>query len=397
MPLDPRALAAELATMLPDTLDVLARVVDIDSGSYDAAGVNRVQDVFADRLARAGFTIARVPLAGRGDQLTATLALGGNGPRVLVIGHADTVWPAGTAAAWPYARDGNRATGPGLGDMKGGVMMAIQSLTALRGREALAGLGEVRVIIVPDEEIGSPGSRAWIEDEARRADIALTLEPGRPGGGLVTGRGAVGAVYVEATGISAHCGSSRAAGASAVAALAGLVAPIEALTRLEDKVSATVGIFRGGEARQVVPHAAELHVDLRAPTQAAADALLDALRAIVARPPADPRTSVTLRGGFGRPAFPRGEGTAALYAIAEEIARDLAIPLFEVTSPGGSDGSFAAALGVATIDGLGPVTHDAVSRNEWIEVDTLVSRGALFGTLLARLAEEPGRLPRSTR
>lgn len=392
MPLDPRELAADLSKMLPDILAMTERVVNIDSGSYAADGVNGVQDAFGAALAAIGFTLDRKKLPGRGDQLTASLALGGQGARLLVIGHADTVWPAGTVAEWPFKRDGNLITGPGVGDMKSCVVTAIHAIKALKARGALAGLKEIRFVTVPDEELGSPQSRGWLEDEARKADCALTLEPGRPNGGVVTGRGAVGAVYVEAKGISAHTGSAPEKGASAVKALAAMVARIEALTRIPDNLVATVGIFRGGAARQVIPHEAEMHVDLRAPTNEAADALLAAVKKIVAEPPADSRVSVAIRGGFGRPAFPRSAGTVALYKLAEGMAKSLGVPIFEVNSRGGSDGSFAAALGVPTLDGLGPTTHETCSRREVVEVDSIAPRGAILAGLIAAVAEKPAVL-----
>ena len=281
---DPKAHEAALAPALPDILAMAQRVVDIDSGSYDAAGVNAVIDIWAGMLHGLGFTIERAPLPGRGDQMTAHLALG-NGPRVLILGHADTVWPAGTVAQWPFARTGDRITGPGVGDMKTNVVMALFVLRHLLG-QGLTGLGSITMLIVPDEEIGSPQSRDWIESHARHADLCLTLEPCRPGGGVVVGRGAVGAVYLRATGVTAHCGSYREHGASAVSTLAALVAPLEALSDAARRLTATVGIFRGGAARQVVPGEAEIHLDLRAPDAAGAEALLAKVREIAARPPA---------------------------------------------------------------------------------------------------------------
>src|SRR5262249_8943815 len=158
------------------------------------------------------------------------------------------------------------------------------------------------VLAVPDEEIGSPQSRSWIEDEARSADLCLTMEPCRPGGGVVVGRGAIGALYIRARGISAHAGSSRDQGASAVAALAPLVAQLEALTDKARGVGATVGLFRGGSARQVVPGDAEIHLDLRAPDAENAAWLLAEARRIAAAPPADPRVRVEVEGDFYRPA-----------------------------------------------------------------------------------------------
>jgi glutamate carboxypeptidase len=381
---DPKAHAAALAPMLPDILSMTERVVLIDSGTYDAAGVNAVIDVWAGMLAGLGFTVERAPLPGRGDQMTARLALG-NGPRLLILGHADTVWPAGTVAQWPFSRSGDRITGPGVGDMKTNVVMALHVLKQLLG-SGLSGLGAITVLIVPDEEIGSPQSRGWIEGHAREADLCLTLEPCRPNGGVVVGRGAVGALYITATGVTAHCGSYREQGASAVAALAPLVSAFEALTDDKRGIAATVGIFRGGAARQVVPGEAEIHLDLRAPDQAGADALLAAAQAIAARPAADARVSITVTGGFGRPPFPTTAGTRGLYAWAAEACAALGAPIHEVVARGGSDGSFAAGLGVPTLDGLGAVAHDTCSRRETVEVSSIIPRAAVLAHLIASAA-----------
>jgi glutamate carboxypeptidase len=375
--------AAGMQAALPDILAMAERCVNIDSGSYLAGGVNAVIDIWARMAAGLGFAVERAPLAGFGDQMTARLPLGGNGPRVLVLGHADTVWPAGIAAEWPFKREGDRVTGPGVGDMKTNVVMALHAIRMLLAERALSQLTSITLCIVPDEEIGSPGSRAWLEAEARESDLCLTLEPCRANGGMVVGRGAVGAFYLSATGITAHVGSAREKGASAVAALAALVAPLEALGDPPNGLCATVGILRGGEARQVVPGSAELHLDLRAPDDAAGEKLLAEVRAIAARPPADPRVTISARGGFTRPAFPTHEGTRALYVMAEGFCASLGIPVHQVVSRGGSDGSFAARLGVPTLDGLGPITHETCSRREWVEVPSIVTRGAVLAGLMA--------------
>jgi len=382
---DPRRYADAFTALLPELLALTERVVNIDSGSYLADGVNRVQDEIGGALSAIGFAIERTPIPGRGDQFTARLPLG-NGPRLLILGHADTVWPA-IAAEWPFSRSGDRITGPGVGDMKSCVVMAAFALRILKEMGKLAGLGSVTYLLVPDEELGSPQSRAWIEAESRKADVCLTLEPCRPKGGIVIGRGAVGAVYIEAKGISAHCGARPEDGASAVSALAALVPQLEALTDRDKGLLASVGIFRGGAARQVVPPDAEMHLDLRAPDAASAEALLGRVRAIVATPPKDPRVSVAIRGGFTRPAFPTHEGTKKLYALAEQICGRLGAPLHSVVSRGGSDGSFAAGLGVPTLDGLGPICHDSCSRRETVEVSSIPERGALFAALIEAVAQ----------
>ena len=376
----------DLAPDLPAMLADIARTVSLDSGTYHVPGVQAVLDIWATHLAGSGFEVARVPLAGRGDQLTARVTLG-NGARILVLGHADTVWPAGTVARWPFGNDGGYLTGPGVGDMKTNVVMALYALRRLVAAPP-PGIRSITVLIVPDEEIGSPGSRAWIEGHAREADACLTLEPCRPGGKLVVGRGAVGALYVRATGVTAHVGPARALGASAISALAALIGPMEALTDEHRGVGTSVGIFQGGAARQVIPDRAELHLDLRATTQEGADWLVAALHRITSVPPADARVTITAEGGFYRPPFPTIPGTRRLYAMAQRVGAGLGVTVDEVVSPGGSDGSFAAALGVPTLDGLGAVCHETCSLRERVELDSIIPRGLLFAGLIEAIGKE---------
>jgi glutamate carboxypeptidase len=401
------AIRDELRAAEPEMLAAIGALAAIDSGSYDAAGVARVADAVGALLAERSFAVTLQPVAGRGPQLTASLAVG-DGPRVLVVGHADTVWPAGTAAGWPVVRDGHMLSGPGVGDMKGSLVMAAFAIDAARRAGALQGIGAIEVLVVPDEELGSPDSRAWIEDRARGAAACLGLEAGWPGGGVVVARGAVGAVVVRARGHTAHAAGHEGGGASAVAALAPLVAELEACSDRASGMRATVGIFRGGDARQVVPGEAELHLDLRAPDAAKADALLEAVREVVAAAASDARggerpasvaergverppiaadaVRLALEGGITRPAF-SAAASDALWNLAAARAADLGIPLQRVTSRGGSDASFAAALGVPTIDGLGPICHDSCARGERIEIGSLADRGALFAGLLSDLRD----------
>jgi glutamate carboxypeptidase len=372
-------IAGELDAMLEET----AALVAIDSGSYDPAGVNEVSAAMVAPLEALGFAVERMPLADRGDRVAATLRLG-DGPEVVVVGHADTVWPAGTTAGWRFERDGAFASGPGAGDMKGCVVMAVHAIAAALDA-GLEGIGTLTVLIVPDEELGSPGSRGWIEAHVRGAGACLGLEAGWPGDGVVVARGAVGALRVDARGRTAPVADddARERGASAVAALAPLVAEIEALGG--DAGALSVGIFRGGTARQVVPGEAELHVDLRARDQAAADALVAALRSLVADRRDHPRVSLRVEGGVTRPAFPP-ERSDGLLALARRRAAELGGVLTGHRTRGGSDASFAAALGVPTLDGLGPICHDSCARTERIEVASLASRGALLAGLLLDLA-----------
>lgn len=368
------ALECDLDAMLERT----AALVAIDSGSHDAEGVDRVSALMAEPLAGLGFAVERLPLEGRGDRVSATLALG-EGPMVLVLGHADTVWPAGTAAGWPFERRGETASGPGVGDMKGCVIMAAHAIGAALDA-GLDGIGSIEVLLVPDEELGSVGSRGWIEERAAGAAACLGLEAGWPGDGVVVERGAVGAVRVVARGRSAH--SSEDGGASAVSVLAPLVTELEALG--DGRSSVSVGVFRGGVARQVVPDGAELLVDLRAPGEEAAEALVARLRSLVREHDA-PGVELTVEGGVTRPALPR-ERSEGLWRLAQDCAAELGLRLTGHATQGGADSSFAAALGVPAIDGLGPICHDSCARTERIEVRSLVDRGALMAALLVELA-----------
>jgi len=370
-----RVLAADLEAGLPATLALTERLVAVESGSHDTAGVSAVGRMVGEELARAGFTVEREATAGRGDLVRAGWR-GGDGPALLVLGHSDTVWPAGTAAGWPFARHGDSITGPGVGDMKACLAMACAALRALIGRGLLA--GRMTVLLVPDEELGSTASRPAIEREARAADACLCLEAATPGGGVIVSRGAVGAMVVRAAGPSRHV--TDPGGRSAVAALAPLVEQLESLGSADRSAAVTVGTFHGGTARQVVPAAAELHVDLRAPDAESAAGLERRVRELALEAATD-EVQVEVEGGITRPAFSHSPGTELLYGVAERACAALGEPLFARSERGGSDASFAAALGVPTLDGLGPVCHDSCSTRERVDVPSVVGRGAMFGAV----------------
>ncbi|MFA5664538.1 M20 family metallopeptidase [Castellaniella sp.] len=379
------ALLDHFNARLPDMRALLERLVNIDSGSHDKQGVDAVSSILAERLAGLGFAIERKPNAAVGDFVVARKSLGGAG-RVLILGHADTVWPAGTVAHWPYQeRDDDLATGPGVGDMKSGLVIALFALEHLleNGFDALE---SITYAIVPDEEIGSVNSRAHIEALARDADYALVLEPGRPGNGITTARGALGNLFMHAHGCTAHCAVNFKSGASAVRALAMKVADLEALSEPEDGTVVNVGVFEGGVAKQVVPAEAMLNIDVRARTQERAQALLDRITAIAQRQDVE-RVQVEIRGGMTRPAF-TPDNNRTLYALARDISGELGFDIHEVPpTAGGSDGNFPAAMGVPTLDSLGPVSHDICSLQETMEIQTMVTRGAMLHEIIRRISQ----------
>lgn len=378
--------AAEFAAARAEMLALLGRLVAIESPSSSPAGVDGVATELAGLLSAAGFEITREPTPARGDKVTAVQRFG-DGPNVLILGHTDTVWPLGTLAHWPYRCSETAASGPGAGDMKSSLVMAAHALRLLSNRRP-HGLGEVRLLLVPDEELGSPSSREWIERSARSADVCLGLEPGRPGGGVVVARGAVGALMISARGVSAHTTAAEA-GKSALTALAPLVASLESLSRREQGTIVTVGILRGGVARQVVPAHAEMHVDLRAPTSGAADLLLTRVLEVI--DDAARSADITVRGGITRPSFVLGAASGSLYQFAAAAGAAVGLSSYQVHERGGGDSSFAAAHGIPTLDGLGPLVHYPCSRDERVDVSSLASRGAVFVSLLKYIAAEgPG-------
>lgn len=381
----PDVYKAQLTEQLPHMLQRLEQLVNIDSGSYDAKGVNRVGEVMAEQLRQQGFGLRTRSVEQRGDMWIAERRDGGKG-RLVILGHLDTVWPQGTASQWPFQMLPNGlATGPGVGDMKGGLVMALHALQTLRAHAPeAAALESIKFILVPDEELGSVGSRALIEEEAQGADVVLVLEPGRAGGGIVTARGALGAYFMHATGCSAHCASNYLKGASALRELACKVEALDGLSQPEEGVVVNVGTLQGGTARQVVPGEAHMAIDVRARTQDQADQLQREI-ARIAQERRNERVEVLLSGRLTRPAFTNTHNRALMQA-AQVLADALSVKVFEVPPVGGgSDGNFTAAMGIPTLDGLGPVCHDICSRQETIEVQSLVERGALMCGLIERI------------
>ena len=359
----------------------LEELVRIESPTDNPAGVEKAQSLLASHLRDAGAEVETIPGSdGFGPHL---LARTGAGPdQVLVVGHMDTVWPMGTLARMPYLRDGERISGPGIYDMKGGIALIWQALAGLRelGRRGASGLA---ILITSDEEVGSPTSRRLVEDLARQSKAVLVFEPGvLPAGAVKTARKGVGLFKLRVSGKAAHAGNDPDRGRSAIYELARQIAKLEALTDRASGVSVNVGVIRGGTRPNVVAAEAEADIDLRVATLAQAAAME---QAILGLEPLGPDIRIEVSGGLNRPPMECSPHVAKLYDQVQGLAGDIGIELPHQAVGGGSDGNFTAALGVPTLDGLGVVGAGAHADHEHIRVSHLANRLALTMRLFEAL------------
>jgi len=362
-------------------LDGLRRWVEIETPTTDAAAVNRLVDEAEAGLRAAGAEVRRI--AGRdgfGDMLRARIGHA-EGRGILVAGHLDTVWAKGTLAAMPFRLDGDRAHGPGIYDMKAGSFLAYHAVTSLL-RQKVATRLPVTLLLTPDEEVGSPTSRALIEAEARDAAYVLIPEPAGPGGAVVTARKGVGRFTLGVTGVAAHAGGNFEDGASAVVELARQILAIDAMVDLERGITTNVAPIAGGTRPNVIAQEASCEIDLRVPTVA------DGARceaAILGLRPRDPRCRLTVAGAMNRPPFAETPGVLALYERARAVAAGLGFDLPKQARGGGSDGNFTAVMGIPTLDGLGCPGAGAHADHEYILWRQLAPRAALMLGLLETL------------
>jgi glutamate carboxypeptidase len=341
-------------------IEGIRRWVETESPTRDRAAVNRMIDLVAADLSGLPVAIERIPgRDGFADTLKARCGDGG-GPGILVLSHIDTVHPIGTLAnGLPFRREGDRLYGPGLYDMKGGAYLAFDAFRAVV-TDRTSRLPIV-FMFTPDEEVGSPMSRAMIEVEARNARYVLVTEPARDGGKVVTSRKGVGRFEVNATGVPAHSGARHQSGHSAIKEMAQHVLTIEAMTDYARGITTTVGMINGGTAPNVIPQHCRISVDLRVRDKASGREMEAKILGLTA---VDPDVKVVVTGGMNRPPFEKSPAIEGLLRHAQGLARELGFELADAAMiGGGSDGNFTAALGVPTLDGLG-IDGDG-AHTEW--------------------------------
>jgi glutamate carboxypeptidase len=364
------------------TLDLTRQLVERETTSRAEAPLNEMADFVARQFLELGANIELTQCPGFGTHLRARLhqtSAPADGKQLLVIGHLDTVWPIGTLQRLPFrvTAEGT-AHGPGIFDMKAPIAALLEAIRAIK-QLSLPVHRPLTILLTCDEEIGSRTSRTLVEKEARRAAAALVLEPPITGGVVKTGRKGIGDYTIKAKGRAAHAGLDPTKGINAIVELAHHTLTLAGLNDYERGITLNVGVFNGGTTSNVVPAEATARVDLRFWEMEDGERLC---RTIEALQPQLAEAQLEIKGGINRPPMQRTPNVVALFEHARSLAAELGFDLKDTQVGGGSDGNFTAALGVATLDGLGIDGAGAHAEHEHILIDDIPRRTALLARLI---------------
>jgi glutamate carboxypeptidase len=368
-----KELLNEVQRELPQILKLLEAMVNMDSPSSDKNLVDGFAHFAGSQFAAIGGQVEYVAADRFGDHVLARFD-GASTGRVLLLGHTDTVFSAGEARKRPFKVEGNRATGPGVFDMKAGIALMWAALRAMKTIPR-----PVTVLLTSDEELGSPSSRELIQREAASASSVLVLEPSLPGGVLKTARKGTGRFTIKAVGRAAHAGIDPTLGINAIEEIAHQVIRLQRLSDPTRGTTVTVGVMQGGTRVNVVPAEAAVDIDVRITNNEEAARIAETIRGLQ---PCLAGATLQIRGGINRPPMERTSDTARLFEIARRVGKELGIAIDEGSTGGASDGNFTSAMGVPTLDGLGAIGDGAHSLDEFVEVSSLPERAALLAGLI---------------
>ena len=361
-------------------LALLERWVNHDSPTFDKPAVDEMGQMIVEALVDAGGVLAQTyPQPDRGDHYRVTYGQGDR--QISLLAHFDTVWPRGEAKKRPFTVENGFGRGPGVHDMKSGILIGLFALKAIH-QLGLIPNHQLVYLLTSDEEIGSPTSRSLIEAEGEKSSYCLVLE-GSLGGPLTTWRKGVGNFRLDISGVPAHSGIEPQKGVSAIEELAYQIQTLHALTNLEQGVTVNVGTVSGGERANIIARQAQAEVDLRVMTRADGE---EFTQRILNLQPHLSGCQLQVTGGINRWPFEETPAGLALFEKARTIARELGFEVGKTGSGGGSDGNFVAALGVPTLDGLGSLGGGAHSLTEHTTLDALPQRAALLAELMIRLS-----------
>jgi glutamate carboxypeptidase len=367
--------------LAPEMTQLLREIVAIESPSNDAAGVAAVAKRLTRELESVGLCPKLIPVDGAGPILSST----GSERPVMLLGHLDTVWPIGTLEKRPIRIDGDTFYGPGCYDMKAGLVVALFALRLLKD-EGLT--PPVSVFFTPLEEVNGEPYRAAMEAAMRASRAVLDFEPAWPGGAVKTERKGSGSYVLTAKGKASHAGADLTKGANAIREIARQIERLSALTDTAKGTSVNIGVVRGGIKPNVVPDHAEIEIDVRYKIKTDGDLLDAEVRKLI---PSIPGVTLSLDGGLHYPPLERNGLVLGVYEQARAAAADLGFVLEEISTGGASEASFAAALGVPTLDGLGADGDGAHAEHEHVLLSSLPDRAALVAALIERLCHLPER------
>jgi glutamate carboxypeptidase len=351
-------------------------LVDTDSGSRCIGGVNKVTDWFADRYRALGWTVEDVDIEPGNYGRSAYAWTGGRDAHdLLIICHTDTVFPEGTAAARPFAKVGDRYTGPGVADMKAGCLMALHSLEQLHKEGRLK--GSLGLILNGEHELSCPTTRVFIEEISRRSKVVVTTEPARADGSCVRQRKGILRYKVNFHGHSAHSGVDPENGRCAVTEMARFIIALHNLGDPERGITINPGIVKGGISINAIPDQAECHIDIRVVHPEDANRMDESIQ-VLASKPYDKDVRIMIKGGITRPPLVPNARSEALIERINAIGKGYGIDMKWSFSGGGSDASFASALGKPALCGLGPVGGGYHTEREYLETVDLRERMCIF-------------------
>ncbi len=370
----------------PAMVSLLKYLVETESPSHDKAAVDNVGRIVAGECRRLGAEVEVVENPVTGNQVVARFLPSPDphpgpppfrGREILLLHHMDTVYPLGTLARMPFYEKDDKIFGPGVMDMKGGIVVTLTALAALKEAGQLN--RPVTALFTSDEEIGSYTSRALIESLAKEATLVLVFESGLLDGSLKTWRKGMGVFTVKVKGRAAHAGGKHQDGRNAIEELAHQVITIQKMTDYAKGTTFNVGMIRGGTASNVVPDEAEAVVDFRVLVPEETERVYAAMQSLK---PVTPDTSIEVSGELNRPPMPKDERMQATFARAQQIAASIGMQLKAGGSGGGSDGNFVAPLGIPLLDGLGACGEGLHSEREYILTNSLVERAKLAAELI---------------
>src|SRR5213593_2302019 len=371
-------LVSYLPQQLPRAIEFLEKMVALESPSFDKPLVDEFVRFVGAQFAAMGGQVEFAHADKFGDHMIARFT-GSSSERILLLGHTDTVWPAGEATKRPFKIKGGRAFGPGVFDMKAGILLIAMGIDALQKVDR--GLPKcVTVLLVSDEEVGSTSSRTVTESEARPCRAVFVLEPSLPGGRLKTARKGIGRFTVKAIGRAAHAGIDPENGINAIEEISRQILKLQKMTDLARGTTVTVGVVQGGTRPNVVPAEAAAEIDIRVSSMEEAERITKIIEALSAELPG---ARLEIRGSLNRPPMERTTETDRLFRLAQKVASSLGMALTEGSTGGASDGNFTSALGIPTLDGLGAIGGSAHAIDEWVDIQSLPQRAALLAGLIS--------------